>query len=137
MVSNVRRSSLATHAASLHDHPCFATSSRRSLAQLERHGCCIALAPGAVLQPRQPTRWVYFVLSGTLSVDAGSQAWLVGPGGTVGLQSAFSDDAPMFAIETATTSVVFVIAAQELRAVAVAIPSLLERIATSLARHAT
>jgi CRP-like cAMP-binding protein len=137
MVSNVRRTSLATHAASLHGHPCFSGCSRRSLVQLERHGCCIALAPGAVLQPRQPTRWVYFVLSGTLSIDAGSEAWLVGPGGTVGLQAAFGDNTPTLAIETATTAVAYIIGGKELRAVAVAIPPILERIATSLARHAT
>ena len=137
MVSNTSRTSEATHVVSLRDHPCFSACSRRSLAQLERHGCCIALAPGAVLQPRQPTRWVYFVLSGTLSIDGGSEAWLVGSGGTIGLEAAFGDDAPALAIETATTSVVYVIGSQELRAAAAANPPLLERIATSLARHTT
>ena len=136
MVASVRRTSLATHAPSLHDHPFFSGCSRRSLVQLERHGCCVALAPGAVVQPRQPTRWVYFVLSGTLSIDAGSEAWLVGPGGTVGLQAAFGDDTPTLTIESATTAVVYIIGGQGLRAIAVAIPTLLERIATSLARHA-
>jgi CRP-like cAMP-binding protein len=87
------------------------------------------------VQPRQPIRWVYFVLSGTLSIDAGSEAWLVGPGGTVGLQAAFGDDAPTLTIESATTAVVYIIGGQGLRAIAVAIPTLLERIATSLARH--
>jgi CRP-like cAMP-binding protein len=78
---------------------------------------------------------VYFVLSGTLSIDAGIDAWLVGPGESVGLQAAFGDDTPTLAIEAATTSVVYVLGRQELRTLAMANPTILDRIASHLARH--
>lgn len=137
MISSLWPTSLATHAASLTDHPCFSACSRRSLGQLGRHGSCVAVAPGAVVQPRQPTRWAYFVLSGTLSVDAGTDAWLVGPGGTLGLPAAFGDQPRTLAIEAATTAVIYIISGAELRSLAAANLPLLERLATCLARHAT
>jgi CRP-like cAMP-binding protein len=78
---------------------------------------------------------VYFVLSGTLSLDTGKQTWLVGAGGTIGLGAAFGDNAPTLAIEAACTTLIYVIGIHELRAVAAADPSFLERLTTHLARH--
>jgi CRP-like cAMP-binding protein len=78
---------------------------------------------------------VYFVLSGTLSLDTGMQTWLVGAGGTIGLRAAFGDNAPTLAIEAASTSLVYIIGVHELRAAATANPSLLERLTIYLARH--
>jgi CRP-like cAMP-binding protein len=135
MVSSGFPTSLMTQASTLNDHPCFSACSRKALGQLRRHGSCIAVAPGVVVQPCQPTRWVYFVLSGALSLDTGMQAWLVGAGGTIGLRAAFGENAPTLAIEAASTTLVYVIGVHELRAVATANPSLLGRLATHLARH--
>ena len=139
MVSSRRPTSLTTTAtaASVHDHPCFRSCSRRTLAQLERSGTCVAVAPGGVLQRRQRTQWVYFVLSGTVAVDAGEDAFLVGAGGTIGLAAAFASGAPVLGIDAATTAVVYVVSREDLRAIALANPALLEQLAMALAHHPT
>jgi len=130
-----RTAEIMTVRADLKRHPCFARCSARTRRRLEHHGTSVAVAPGTVVHPESPSRWVYFVLSGAVSVDDGPRVSLVGSGGIVALGAAYDAPVPRITVEAVVTTVLFVIAARDLREIANGDPQLGAACASHLARQ--
>lgn len=100
----------------LAEHPVAGDCSRRELDWMWSVGDAVSVVGGRVVQPRLALRWVYFVLTGALAVESDARVDMVAAGCTVGLRSALVRESPVLSVSAVADSNLFVMTAEQFRA---------------------